>query len=71
MEPLSKRIEVSLRKTSGTKGQKSDEASFNSLDVGEIISGRVKRIEPYGLFIAIDQSKLVSVCALSLGYEGQ
>ncbi|KAJ9541321.1 hypothetical protein OSB04_027827, partial [Centaurea solstitialis] len=65
LEPLSKRIEVSLRKTSGTKAQKSDEGSFNSLDAGEIISGRVKRIEPYGLFIAIDQSKLVGLCHVS------
>ncbi|XP_024994090.1 rRNA biogenesis protein RRP5 isoform X6 [Cynara cardunculus var. scolymus] len=65
LEPLSKRIEVSLRKTSGTKVPKSDKGGFSSLNVGEIISGRVKRIEPYGLFIAIDQSKLVGLCHVS------
>ncbi|KAF5775042.1 putative S1 domain, XPG/Rad2 endonuclease, XPG-I domain, nucleic acid-binding protein [Helianthus annuus] len=45
LEPLSKRIEVSLRKTSG--------------------SGRVKRVKLYGLFIIIDQSKLVGLCHVS------
>lgn len=60
LEPLSKRIEVSLRKTSGTKEPKSDFGDLSNLHVGEIISGRVKRIEWFGLFITIDQSKLVS-----------
>lgn len=71
MEPLSKRIEVSLRKTSGSKEPKADDGAISSLSVGNIISGRVKRIESYGLFITIDHSKLVSACVLSLAYEGQ
>ncbi|PWA41653.1 Nucleic acid-binding, OB-fold [Artemisia annua] len=41
LEPLSKRIEVSLRKTSGTKESNSDISNFGSLRAGEIISGRV------------------------------
>nr|XP_043631998.1 rRNA biogenesis protein RRP5 isoform X2 [Erigeron canadensis] len=65
LEPLSKRIEVSLRTTSDKKEPKSDIDNFNSLHVGEIISGRVKRIETYGLFITIDQSKMVGLCHVS------
>ncbi|KAI7736982.1 hypothetical protein M8C21_005395 [Ambrosia artemisiifolia] len=64
LEPLSKRIEVSLRKTSGSKEPKAD-GEFSSLHVGDIISGRVKRIESYGLFITIDQSKSVGLCHVS------
>lgn len=65
LEPLSKRIEVSLRKTSGAKEPKFDAVNLSSLRVGEVISGRVKRIESYGLFITIDQSKLVGLCHVS------
>nr|GEY49170.1 rRNA biogenesis protein RRP5 [Tanacetum cinerariifolium] len=65
LEPLSKRIEVSLRKTSGTKDSNSDVSNFGSLSAGEIISGRVKRIESFGLFITIDQSKMVGLCHVS------
>ncbi|GJX89752.1 rRNA biogenesis protein RRP5 [Tanacetum coccineum] len=59
LEPLSKRIKVSLRKTSGMKESNYDVSNFDSLSAGEIISGRVKRIESFGLFITIDQSKMV------------
>ncbi|XP_076905789.1 rRNA biogenesis protein RRP5-like [Bidens hawaiensis] len=65
LEPLSKRIEVSLRKTSGSKESKADGGEFDSLHVGDIVSGRVKRTESYGLFITIDQSKLVGLCHVS------
>ncbi|KAL9999138.1 putative suppressor of forked, tetratricopeptide-like helical domain superfamily [Helianthus debilis subsp. tardiflorus] len=64
LEPLSKRIEVSLRKTSGSKETKGD-GDFGSLHVGDIVSGRVKRVESYGLFITIDQSKSVGLCHVS------
>ncbi|KAL8246480.1 hypothetical protein R6Q59_007696 [Mikania micrantha] len=65
LEPLSKRIEVSLRKTSGSKEPKADVGDFSSLHVGDIVSGRVKRIESYGLFITIDQTKLDGLCHVS------
>ncbi|KAL4578244.1 hypothetical protein LXL04_014364 [Taraxacum kok-saghyz] len=71
LEPLSKRIEVSLRTTSGTKSQNLDIGDFSSINVGEIISGRVKRVETFGLFIAIDNSKLVGLCHVSELPEGQ
>ncbi|KAI3518805.1 hypothetical protein L1887_07619 [Cichorium endivia] len=70
LEPLSKRIEVSLRSTSGQKDKNCDIGDFSSLNVGEIVSGRVKRIESFGLFIAIDQSKLVGLCHVSELPEG-
>ncbi|KAJ0705044.1 putative suppressor of forked, tetratricopeptide-like helical domain superfamily [Helianthus annuus] len=69
LEPLSKRIEVSLRKTSGSKETKGD-GDFSSLHVGDIVSGRVKRVESYGLFITIDQSKSVGLCHVSELPEG-
>ncbi|GKF99672.1 rRNA biogenesis protein RRP5, partial [Tanacetum coccineum] len=47
LEPLSKRIEVSLRKTSGVKESNYDVSNFGSLSTGEIISRRVKRIESF------------------------
>ncbi|KAK9062384.1 hypothetical protein SSX86_019570 [Deinandra increscens subsp. villosa] len=65
LEPLSKRIEVSLRKTSGSKEPKADFGDFSSLHVGDIISGSVKRIEAYGLFITIDRTKSVGLCHAS------
>ncbi|KAM7524627.1 hypothetical protein LguiA_014529 [Lonicera macranthoides] len=65
VEPLSKRIEVTLR-TSGTmKGQKSDTNNFSSLHVGDIISGRIKRVESYGLFITVDHTNVVGLCHVS------
>ncbi|GJZ54211.1 rRNA biogenesis protein RRP5 [Tanacetum coccineum] len=70
LEPLSERIEVSLRKTSGMKESNSDVSNFGSLSAGENISGRVKRIESFVLFITIDQSKMVVenyICKSKLG----
>nr|GEV70820.1 hypothetical protein [Tanacetum cinerariifolium] len=65
LEPLSKRIEFSLRKTSGMKESNYDVSNFGSLSAGKIISGRVKRIESFGLFITVDQSKMVGLCHVS------
>lgn len=64
VEPLSMRIEVTLRTTSTTKAPKSDISNFDSLHVGDIISGRIKRVESYGLFITIDHTNIVSNCIL-------
>ena len=58
MEPLSKRIEVTL-KTVGSRAQKSKVYNLSSLHVGAVISGRIKRVESFGLFIAIDNTNLV------------
>ncbi|XP_052176477.1 rRNA biogenesis protein RRP5 isoform X2 [Diospyros lotus] len=62
VEPLSKRVEVTL-KTSISGGFEVNE--LNNLHVGQIVSGRIKRIESYGLFISIDQTNLVGLCHVS------
>lgn len=59
MEPLSKRVEVSLRTSTGPKTSKSEIVDFSKFHVGDIISGRIKRVESFGLFIAIDNTNMV------------
>lgn len=58
MEPLSKRVEVTLKKNAKSTG-KSELNDLSRLNVGDTASGRIKRVEPYGLFIAIDHTNLV------------
>ncbi|OVA06347.1 Ribosomal protein S1 [Macleaya cordata] len=65
VEPLSKRVEVSLRTQSANRSSKSDVGDFSSLHVGDIISGRIKRVEPFGLFVTIDQTNMVGLCHVS------
>lgn len=64
-EPLSGKVEVSLRKGTGSKSQKSDGISYSDLHVGDIIDGQVKRVESYGLFVTIQSSELVGLCHVS------
>lgn len=64
VEHLSKRIEVTL-KSSTSNGSKSEKSDLSHLHMGEIISGRIKRVESYGLFIAIDHTNLVGLCHMS------
>jgi rRNA biogenesis protein RRP5 len=60
VEPLSKRVEVTLKTSSASSAPKSEINDLRTLHVGDIISGRIKRIESYGVFITIDDSNLVS-----------
>ncbi|XP_026418043.1 rRNA biogenesis protein RRP5-like isoform X1 [Papaver somniferum] len=62
VEPLSKRVEVSLKTGSANRSLKSNVGDFKSLCVGDVISGRIKRVETYGLFITIDQTNMVGLC---------
>lgn len=59
MEPLSKRVEVSLKTLGASRARKSETNDLRTLHMGDIISGRIKRIESYGLFITIDNTNLV------------
>lgn len=59
VEHLSKRIEVTLKKSGVSNASKSENSDLSRLHVGEIISGRIKRVESYGLFIALDHTNLV------------
>ncbi|XP_024014881.1 rRNA biogenesis protein RRP5 isoform X2 [Eutrema salsugineum] len=62
VEPLSKRVEVTLKTVNGGGQQKSESYDLKKFQVGDIISGRIKRVEPYGLFIEIDQTGMVGLC---------
>ncbi|PON46626.1 Polyribonucleotide nucleotidyltransferase [Parasponia andersonii] len=65
VEPLSKRVEVTLKTLGASSAPKSETSNLSSLHVGDIISGRIKRVESYGLFIAIDNTNLVGLCHIS------
>lgn len=65
VEPLSKRVEVTLKTESNGSVWKTSVNGLSSLKVGDMVSGRIKRIEAYGLFIAIDQTNLVGLCHVS------
>lgn len=64
-EPVSGKVEVSLRKSTASKSQKLDDISYSDLHVGDIIDGQVKRVESYGLFVTIQSSELVGLCHVS------
>ncbi|KAL5720281.1 hypothetical protein ACHQM5_012960 [Ranunculus cassubicifolius] len=65
VEPMSKRVEVTLKTEATGEASKFDKRDFTSLHVGEVISGRIKRIEAFGLFITIDQTNMVGLCHIS------
>ncbi|XP_041997837.1 rRNA biogenesis protein RRP5-like isoform X2 [Salvia splendens] len=65
VEPLSKRAEVTLRTSSAVDAPKSNANHLNQIMVGDIINGKVKRVESYGLFISIDQTNVVGLCHVS------
>ncbi|KAH0904854.1 hypothetical protein HID58_044357 [Brassica napus] len=62
VEPLSKRVEVTLKKGNAGGPPKSESYDLKQFHVGDIISGRIKRVEAYGLFIEIDQTGMVGLC---------
>lgn len=61
MEPLSNRVEVTLKTSSGSSRSKSEIIDLSKFHVGDVISGRIKRVESFGLFIAIDNTDMVSL----------
>ncbi|KAG7581622.1 S1 domain [Arabidopsis suecica] len=65
VEPLSKRIEVTLKTVNAGGQPKSESYDMKKLHVGDMISGRIKRVEPYGLFIDIDQIGMVGLCHIT------
>lgn len=58
MEASSKKVEVTLKKIN-REMRKADGVGFSNLHVGAVIYGHVRRVELYGLFITLDNSKLV------------
>ncbi|KAK9086007.1 hypothetical protein Sjap_026418 [Stephania japonica] len=67
VEPLSRRVEVTFRSETSSSASvcKSDSGDFCDLHVGDIVSGRIKRVERYGLFITIDPTNMVGLCHVS------
>ncbi|KAH9602114.1 hypothetical protein KSS87_015915 [Heliosperma pusillum] len=61
VEPLSKRVEVTLKVGSNS----SLKSELSDLNVGDVIKGRIKRVESFGLFIVIDNTKLTGLCHVS------
>ncbi|KFK38561.1 hypothetical protein AALP_AA3G129700 [Arabis alpina] len=62
VEPLSKRIEVTLKTVNASGQTKSEAFDLKKFQVGDMISGKIRRVELYGLFIAIDQTGMVGLC---------
>lgn len=50
---------MTLKSLGATSATQSGSNNLDSLHVGDIISGRVKRVERYGLFITIDNTNVV------------
>lgn len=65
VELSSKRVDVTLKKNVDSQLPKPDSCSFSSLHVGDVVSGHIRRVETYGLFIAIDGTNLVGLCHIS------
>lgn len=65
VEPLSKRIEVTLKTSDSRTASQSEINNLSNLHVGDIVCGRIKRVESYGLFITIDNTNLVGLCHVS------
>ncbi|KAK9723955.1 hypothetical protein RND81_05G036900 [Saponaria officinalis] len=61
VEPLSKRVEVTLKLGSNIS-LKSD---LSNLNAGDVIKGRIKQVESFGLFIMIDNTKSTGLCHVS------
>jgi len=59
VEPLSNRVEVTLKTSSVSSSSKSVISDLGKFHVGDVISGSIKRVEAFGLFIAIDNTNVV------------
>ncbi|KAJ6846908.1 rRNA biogenesis protein RRP5 [Iris pallida] len=59
VDTSSKRVDVTLKKDT------EDASSVSNLQVGDFINGQIKRTEPYGVFIKIDNTSLVGLCHIS------
>jgi rRNA biogenesis protein RRP5 len=64
VEASSKKVEVTLRTKINRETRKPDSVEYSHLHVGDVIHGFVRRVELYGLFITIDDSRLVCYVVL-------
>ncbi|CAJ1967373.1 unnamed protein product [Sphenostylis stenocarpa] len=65
VEPLSNRVEVTLKTSTVPNTSESEISDLSKFHVGDIISGRIKRVESFGLFISIDNTNMVGLCHVS------
>ncbi|KAK7345187.1 hypothetical protein VNO77_15745 [Canavalia gladiata] len=65
VEPLSNRVEVTLKTSTISNTPKSEIIDLSKFHIGDVISGWVKRVESFGLFIAIDNTNMVGLCHVS------
>ncbi|KAH9737719.1 rRNA biogenesis protein RRP5 [Citrus sinensis] len=65
VEPLSKRVEVTLKTSDSRTASQSEINNLSNLHVGDIVIGQIKRVESYGLFITIENTNLVGLCHVS------
>lgn len=56
-----KQVEMSLRSNAkATLNQY--ELTYNDLQEGQVVEGKVKKVEDFGVFVNIDKSKLSGLC---------
>ncbi|KAK1282151.1 hypothetical protein QJS10_CPB22g01233 [Acorus calamus] len=65
VDASSKRVELTLKTADGDRRAKSDMSGLRSLHAGDLVSGQIKRIESFGLFITIDHTNVVGLCHIS------
>ena len=57
------RVEISLRERENSSQGNAD---VSGVDVGSVMMGTVRRVQPYGVFIGLDGTKLSGLCHISM-----
>eukprot|EP00850_Spirogloea_muscicola_P009207 SM000051S17567 [mRNA] locus=s51:399348:414396:+ [translate_table: standard] len=72
VELLSKRVQMTLRLSQPNKEAGSSDAwkGIEDIHVGDVVTGSVKRVEAFGLFIILDHSNLTGLCHISAVSDG-
>ena len=61
MDKENRKIEMSFRTKSGS-ASKDPLLALRDFQEGQVVHGHVKRVEDYGLFIGLDDSKVSGLC---------
>ena len=56
------RVELAFRETDATQGN----ADVSTVKVGDVLIGTVRRVQPYGVFVSLDGTKLSGLCHISM-----
>ena len=57
-------VSVSLKK-SAVQGTLANKFTFDMLEVGMVVAGEVKKVESFGIFVYLSNSKLQGLCHIS------